>query len=67
MPSCLIAGEKDPVRKFIPGVDLYAEAVAGAASEDFRGVTVIPDVGHWVQQEAPEATNEALAAFFASL
>ncbi len=67
MPTCLIAGEKDPVRRFIPGVDLYAEAAAGAASEDFRGVTVIPGAGHWVQQEAPKETNEALAAFFAGL
>lgn len=60
-PSCFIAGALDPVRKMIPGADLYAEA--GAACSDFRGATVIEGAGHWVQQEAPEATNRALEAF----
>lgn len=60
-PACFIAGERDPVRRFIPGMDLYENA--GASCTDFRGTTLIPDVGHWVQQEAPEATNRALEAF----
>lgn len=67
MPVCFIGGAKDPVRRFIPGLDLYTAGAAGAACEDFRGVTVIPGAGHWIQQEAPEATNDALAAFFAGL
>jgi pimeloyl-ACP methyl ester carboxylesterase len=40
-----------------------AFAMAGMACTDFRGATIIPDVGHWVQQEAPDATNAALDAF----
>jgi pimeloyl-ACP methyl ester carboxylesterase len=64
-PSCFIAGELDPVRGMIPGVDMYADP--GAACTDFRGATLIPGAGHWVQQEAPAATNAALDAFLASL
>ena len=60
-PSAFIAGEHDPVRAFIPGVDLYAGP--GSACSDFRGYTIIPQIGHWVQQEAPKETNAALEAF----
>jgi pimeloyl-ACP methyl ester carboxylesterase len=62
-PACFIAGALDPVRTFLPGVDAYAKA--GAHCLDFRGATILPDIGHWVQQEAPAATNEALADFLA--
>jgi pimeloyl-ACP methyl ester carboxylesterase len=64
-PACFIAGALDPVRTFVPGVDAYAKA--GAHCLDFRGATILPDIGHWVQQEAPAATNEALADFLAGL
>jgi hypothetical protein len=37
-PSFFIAGERDPVRRFIPGLDLYQ--VAGAACSDFRGSVI---------------------------
>ena len=64
-PAAFIAGTLDPVRRFIPGRDGYADA--GAACDDFRGTTLIEGAGHWVQQEAPAATNAALAAFVAGL
>lgn len=64
-PACFIGGERDAVRNFIPGMDLYADP--GAACSDFRGSTLIPKAGHWVQQEAPEATNAALEAFVGGL
>ena len=64
-PSYFIAGERDPVRRFIPGVDLYQ--IAGAACSDFRGSVIVPRVGHWVQQEAPDATNAALEGFLAQI
>ncbi len=60
-PSCLIGGERDPVRHFVPGSDLYADP--GAACSDFRGSVIIPRAGHWLQQEAPDQTNRALFAF----
>jgi pimeloyl-ACP methyl ester carboxylesterase len=64
-PSTFIAGERDPVRAFIPGLDLYANP--GIACADFRGSTIMPGIGHWVQQEAPRETNEALEAFVRGL
>lgn len=64
-PSYFVAGERDAVRSFVPGMDLYANP--GAACADFRGSVIIPKVGHWVQQEASAATNAALDGFLAQL
>ena len=64
-PSRLIAGERDVVRAMVPGVDRFADP--GSGCTDFRGSTIIPGIGHWVQQEAPDAVNAALDAFLASL
>ncbi len=64
-PSFFIAGERDPVRHFIPGLDLYQ--TAGAACSDFRGSVIVPRVGHWVQQEAPDATDTALEGFLGQI
>ncbi len=64
-PAFFVAGERDPVRHFIGGADLYANP--GAACDDFRGSVIIPKVGHWVQQEAPDETNLALEAFLKGL
>jgi pimeloyl-ACP methyl ester carboxylesterase len=64
-PSTFVAGERDAVRAFIPELDLYADP--GIACADFRGSTIVPGVGHWVQQEAPTQTNEALEAFVRAL
>ena len=64
-PSCFIAGELDPVRGMIPGVDAFADP--GGACTDFRGTTLIGGAGHWVNQEAPRAVNEALDAFLDSV
>jgi pimeloyl-ACP methyl ester carboxylesterase len=64
-PSCFIAGERDPVRAFIPGIDGYADP--GAACTDFRGSTIVAGAGHWVHQERPAETNAALLAFLQSV
>ena len=64
-PTCFIAGERDLVRHFAPNGDLYDWA--DAAADDFRGTTIVPGAGHWVQQEAPEAVNQALDAFVADV
>jgi pimeloyl-ACP methyl ester carboxylesterase len=42
-------------------------AIAGVECDDFRGTTIIDDVGHWVQQQAPEQTNAALDTFINGL
>ncbi len=64
-PATFIGGALDPVRHFIPGMDSFA--AAGAFCDDFRGATIIEGIGHWVQQEAPEATNAALMRFVSKL
>jgi epoxide hydrolase A/B len=60
-PSYFVAGERDAVRSFVPGIDLYANP--GSACTDFRGSVILPGIGHWVQQEAPAETNAALQGF----
>ncbi len=65
LPTCFIGGEHDPVRSFVPGVDSFS--MAGMACTDFRGATIVEGAGHWVQQEAPDATNAALEAFLSGL
>ena len=64
-PAAFIGGELDPVRRFVPGADLYD--FAPNHCKDFRGTTVVPGAGHWVQQEAPDDTNAALDRFLDDL
>ena len=64
-PSYFIAGERDAVRSFVPGIDLYANP--GIGCTDFRGSVILPSIGHWVQQEAPAGTNQALQVFLKGL
>jgi pimeloyl-ACP methyl ester carboxylesterase len=64
-PSCFVAGERDAVRCFVPGMDLYANP--GIDCTDFRGSVILPGIGHWVQQEAPVETNVALQKFVKGL
>ena len=64
-PAIFIGGSLDPVRNFLPDVDIFAEA--GMSCDDFRGATIINGIGHWVQQEAPHATNAALMNFVEGL
>ena len=61
-PAFFIAGERDAIRSFIPGTDLYAHP--GAFCTDFRGSVIVPGMGHWME-EAPAAVNAALEAFLA--
>jgi pimeloyl-ACP methyl ester carboxylesterase len=64
-PSFFVAGARDPVRSFVPGMDLYAEP--GAMCDDFRGRVLIDGKGHWIQQEAPAEVTEALLRFLRAL
>ena len=56
-PAMFLTGERDMVRRFAPG-----ETMTGWV-DDLRANIVVPGVGHWVQQEAPEAVNVALLEF----
>ncbi len=61
MPTGFITGALDPVQQMMPG----ATEEMAAALPDFRGTTVVEGAGHWVQQERPEETSQALLAFLA--
>ncbi len=60
-PAMFLTGERDPVRSFMP-----AEAMRGWVT-DLREEVVVPDAGHWIQQQAPEAVNDALLRFLGEL
>lgn len=65
IPTLFIAGERDVV---IAGAT--REQLTGSMSrvvEDLRGVILIPEIGHWVQQEAAEQTNAAMLEFIKGL
>tara|TARA_E500000331_G_scaffold309583_1_gene315799 strand:+ start:96 stop:293 length:198 start_codon:yes stop_codon:yes gene_type:complete len=61
VPTLFIAGEQDMV---IAGAsqEQLTSAMSRVAT-DLRGVVLIPEIGHWVQQEAPEETNAAMHEF----
>ena len=59
VPSAFLVGERDPVRRYAG----HFEDELGHWLTDLRSTTIIPGAGHWVQQEAPRAVNEAILAF----
>ncbi len=65
VPTLFVAGAKDVV---IGGATAaMLEGVMAATVPDLRGVVIVPEMGHWIQQEDPVATNEALLGFLQSL
>ncbi len=64
-PVLFVAGEKDIVIRGANAEQL--KFMMGNATEDLRDVVLIPEIGHWVQQEAPEKTNEAVVNFLKGL
>ena len=61
-PALFVAGDRDVV----PFSD-EAEQRMREVVTDLRTVVVLPGIGHWTQQEAPEAVNEALLGFLKAL
>jgi pimeloyl-ACP methyl ester carboxylesterase len=59
-PALFVCGEKDPVLQIITpkSLETMPERVP-----NLRGVHLIANAGHFVQQEQPEAVNEVLLAF----
>ncbi|MEM8753679.1 MAG: alpha/beta hydrolase, partial [Pseudomonadota bacterium] len=62
VPACFVAGARDWGVHQAPGA---LDAMATRACADWRGATLIDGAGHWVQQEAPAKTVEAILAFLA--
>lgn len=64
-PVLFIAGDKDVV---IRGATADAlQASMKPVVPDLRGVKLIPNTGHWVQQERPAETNAAVLEFLQSI
>lgn len=64
-PVLFIAGDKDVV---IRGASADAlRAGMKNAVPDLKDVVLVPNTGHWVQQERPEETNAAILTFLRSL
>lgn len=63
-PAIFIAGEQDGViAMFGPDMqDLMRSAVPG-----LREIVMVPDSGHWVQQQSPNEVNAALLGFIEGL
>jgi pimeloyl-ACP methyl ester carboxylesterase len=59
-PAMFLGGERDGVLRFTP-----TRAMAPPLVTDLRADVRVPAAGHWVQQEAPEATTTALVGFLA--
>ena len=62
MPSYFIGGERDGVIANRGQLEAMKDVLP-----NFKGVTLIPEAGHWTQQETPVEFNEALLKFLASL
>lgn len=58
-PSAYLCGDKEILLDMFPGV---LEHQRGCLS-DMRREVVIPDAGHWIQQERPEEANRVLLDF----
>lgn len=64
-PTLFVAGQKDIV---IGGATApMLTAMMGQAMSDLRDVVIVPEMGHWIQQEDPKATNDAVLAFLKGL
>jgi len=61
-PAAFLAGERDLVLAFTP-----TRGMAPPHVTDLRAREILPGVGHWVQQEAPEATTTFLLGFLSGL
>ncbi|MGO1118375.1 alpha/beta fold hydrolase [Rhodovibrionaceae bacterium A322] len=64
-PSLYIVGGRDPVLKAVPGHTLLD--IAPLLCPNLRDLVVIDGIGHWTQQEAPDAVTEALLSFLTDL
>lgn len=63
MPAYFIGGTDDVVNVMDPsGVERMTNLLP-----NFRGATILDGVGHWTQQEAPAAFNDALLGFLQTL
>lgn len=66
-PSLYIVGDRDLVLKMFGGDAASAEARMRQTTSDLRGVHVLPGIGHWTQEEAPEQVTGLLIDWLATV
>jgi pimeloyl-ACP methyl ester carboxylesterase len=64
-PALFVAGDQDVVITRATAEQLTTRMLP--AVPDLRGVILLPDTGHWVQQERPAETNAAMLQFLRGL
>jgi pimeloyl-ACP methyl ester carboxylesterase len=64
-PVMFIAGQDDPVIRGQTAESLTT--MLKVTAKDLRSVTVMPNAGHWIQQERPAEVNNALIKFLGEL
>ena len=64
-PACFIAGSRDAVLRFVPGVDLVENMKRWI--DDLRTCEIIDGAGHWIQQERAQEVNALLLGFLDTL
>lgn len=60
-PARFVGGALDPVLMMTP------PAIQDGWLADDRGTVIVPEAGHWVQQEKPDEVNATLLEFLAAL
>jgi len=61
VPALFVGGGRDPVLLARPPDEMEQWV------DDLRGVVIVPEAGHWIQQERPAEVNAALLEFLAGL
>ena len=65
VPTLFIAGEQDVV---IAGANRgRLQGAMRRVVDDLREVFLLPGIGHWVQQEAPDEVNQAMSDFLTEI
>lgn len=63
-----LAGQQDIVMKILGITETsQLERMMAPVVPDLRSAELLPDTGHWIQQERPEEVNTALLGFLRSL
>ena len=65
VPTLFVAGEQDVVIAGASKEQLTGSM--GRAVDDLRGVVLLPGIGHWVQQEAPDEVNQIMSDFLTEI
>jgi pimeloyl-ACP methyl ester carboxylesterase len=64
-PACFIAGSRDAVLRFVPGVDRVEYMKRWV--DDLRLCKIIEGAGHWIQQERAQQVNAVVLQFLGTL